>query len=145
VSKSFGPRRALERLTLAIHAGEVVGLLGANGAGKTTALRILCGLLVADEGRVEIDGHDLQHDGLAARRSLGYVPDGAPLYSNLSPFEHLDVVGGLHGLGRAQATAEARRLLDALELGERGNDPVGDFSRGMRQKVAIACALLPRP
>lgn len=145
VSKRFGERQALAGFSLQIPAGEVFGLLGPNGAGKTTALRLLCGLLTPDQGRVEIAGHDVVREPLLARRQLGYVPDGAPLYSNLTPFEHLCLVGRLHGLSESQLTTEARRLLEALELKERSDDPVGGFSRGMRQKVAIACAILPRP
>ncbi len=145
VSKRFGERQALVDLSLEIRSGELFGLLGPNGAGKTTALRLLCGLLAPDAGRVEIAGHDLALQPLLARRQLGYVPDGAPLYSNLTPFEHLCLVGRLHGLEESHLTGEARRLLDALELSERSDDPIGSFSRGMRQKVAIACAILPRP
>ena len=145
VSKRYGERRALVDFTLAVQAGEVVGLLGANGAGKTTALRLLCGLLAPDEGRVEIAGHDVWTDPISARKNLGYVPDGAPLYSSLTPFEHLRLVGSLHGLDAERIEAEADRLLGALELQPRGRDPVGALSRGMRQKVAIACALLHRP
>lgn len=145
VSKRFGERLALVDLSLEIQAGEVFGLLGPNGAGKTTALRLLCGLLTPDSGRVEISGHDVVGQPLLARRQLGYVPDGAPLYSNLTPFEHLCLVGRLHGLEEGHLKREAHRLLGAFELSERSDDPVGGFSRGMRQKVAIACALLPRP
>jgi len=145
VGKRFGERQALAEFTLEVSAGEVVGLLGTNGAGKTTALRILCGLLAPDSGRVEIAGADVHRAPIEARKNLGYVPDGAPLYPNLSPREHLDLVGRLHGLDGARIAAEGARLLDGLELAGRIDDPVGGFSRGMRQKVAIACALLPRP
>jgi ABC-2 type transport system ATP-binding protein len=145
VSKRFGERQALVDFSLEIHAGEVFGLLGPNGAGKTTALRLLCGLLSPDSGRMQIAGHDVVAQPLEARRQVGYVPDGAPLYSNLTPFEHLCLVGRLHGLEESALEAEARRLLDSFEISTRAGDPVGGFSRGMRQKVAIACALLPRP
>ena len=145
VSKSFGKHQALAGLTIQVRAGEVFGLLGPNGAGKTTALRILCGILPPDSGRVEIAGHDVLSDPLAARRALGYVPDGAPLYANLTAREHLHLVGRLHGLDEHPLRTEADRLLGELGLGERADDPVGGFSRGMRQKTAIACALLPRP
>jgi ABC-2 type transport system ATP-binding protein len=145
VSKRFGERQARAGLSLEIHAGEVFGLLGPNGAGKTTALRLLCGLLAPDSGTMEIAGNDVVVRPLEARRQLGYVPDGAPLYSNLTPFEHLCLVGRLNGLEESALAAEARRLLDAFELSTRAGDPVGGFSRGMRQKVAIACALLARP
>ncbi len=145
VSKRYGERLALADFTLGVQAGEVVGLLGPNGAGKTTALRILCGLAAPDEGRVEIGGRDVQREPLQARKNVGYVPDGAPLYSNLTPTEHLQLVGRLHGLTEGAIALESERLLAGLELLGRHEDPVGSFSRGMRQKVAIACALLPRP
>jgi len=145
VTRRFGERLALDGLSLEVRAGEVFGLLGPNGAGKTTALRILCGLLPTHAGRASIAGHDLATDPLGARRRFGYVPDGAPLYANLTPREHLELVGRLHQLDAPRIASEGARLLAELELGERADDPVGSFSRGMRQKTAIACALLHRP
>ena len=145
VTKRYGERVALSSLDLEVRRGEVLGLVGPNGAGKTTALRILCGLLEPTEGQATIGGFDVQSDPLAARRLLGYVPDGAPLYANLSPRQHLHLVGRLHGVDEGTLLAEADRLLEALELHDRGDDPVGDFSRGMRQKSALACALIARP
>ena len=145
VSKRYGTRLALDRFELEVRAGEVVGLLGANGAGKTTALRILCGLLAPDEGGVELSGVDLLRDPVEAKKKIGYVPDGAPLYSNLSPAEHLELVARLHGLDARESAGGMTRLLEGFDLLPRRNDPVGGFSRGMRQKVAIACALLPNP
>jgi len=108
-------------------------------------LRILCGLLQPSAGRVTIDDLDVQEQPLEARRKFGYVPEGAPLYANLSPRQHMFLVGRLHGLAEADLEREIGRLLDALELGDRGDDPVGTFSRGMRQKAALACAILPGP
>jgi len=145
VTKRFGALVAVHELTLDIRAGEVFGLLGPNGAGKTTALRILCGLLPPDAGNATIAGHDVVTEPLAARRAFAYVPDGAPLYASLTPVEHLRVVGELHGMTASAIQTESRRLLEAFELGDRSDDPVGGFSRGMRQKTAIACAILPRP
>jgi ABC-2 type transport system ATP-binding protein len=145
VTHSFGDLRVLAHLDLEVLPGEVFGLLGPNGAGKTTALRILCGLLKPTAGSVRIAGFDVHSQALEARRQFSFVPDGAPLYANLSPRQHLELVGRLHGLDEAHIAAESRRLLEALDLGDRTNDPVGQFSRGMRQKTALACAILPRP
>lgn len=145
VSKHYGERLVLDRFNLEVRAGEVVGLLGANGAGKTTALRILCGLVPPDEGSVEVGGVDLLKNPVEGKKKIGYVPDGAPLYSNLSPDEHLILVARLHGLDVHESAERIARLLGGFALVERRADPVGGFSRGMRQKVAIACALLSEP
>lgn len=123
----------------------MLGLLGPNGAGKTTALRILCGSLQPSSGSVEVDGYDVRTEPLEVRRRISFVPEGAPLYANLSPLQHLQLVGRLHGLEEQRIRAEGERLLRALGLAERLDDPLGRFSRGMRQKVALACALLPAP
>ncbi len=144
-TRHYGEIRALDGLDLALYPGEVFGLLGPNGAGKTTALRLLTGLERPDAGRVFVGEVDVAEDPLAARRQLAYLPDGAPLYANLSPRQHLALVGRVYGLGEDEIRAEGDRLLDALDLGDRRDDPVGRFSRGMRQKAALACALLPRP
>jgi ABC-2 type transport system ATP-binding protein len=150
VGKVYGTRgaaevKALTDLDLEVRAGEVFGLLGPNGAGKTTALHILCGLLAPTSGSAFLSGIDIARDPLLARRKVAFVPDGAPLYANLGAKGHLELVGRLHGLDEHAIGAEADRLLVALDLGDRANDPVGTFSRGMRQKVALACALLPKP
>jgi ABC-2 type transport system ATP-binding protein len=145
VSKRFDDLVALDSISLALRAGEVFGLLGPNGAGKTTAVRILCGLVAPDGGEVRVAGRDVNREPLEARRHLAFVPDGAPLYSSLSPLQHLALVGRLHGQEEEVLARESRRLLEALDLGERAADPVGEFSHGMRQKTALACALLARP
>jgi len=145
VSKRFGDVTALADASFEVREGEVFGLLGPNGAGKTTALRILCGLITPDAGTLEVGGHDVRADPLGARKLLAFVPDGAPMYANLSPLQHLALVGRLHGLDEPRIATESERLLGALELHERRDDPVGGFSRGMRQKTALACAILPRP
>jgi ABC-2 type transport system ATP-binding protein len=145
VAKHYDETKALVGLDLDVRRGEVLGLLGPNGAGKTTAVRILCGLLEPTAGTVTIDGLDVHAEPLEARRRFAFVPDGAPLYAQLSPRQHLDLVGRLHGLDERLIAERGAALLAGFELDARANDPVGQFSRGMRQKAAIACALLPEP
>ena len=145
VTRRFGEVTAVDGVSLDVRRGEVLGLVGPNGAGKTTSVRMLVGLLPPTEGRVSVDGHDVEREPLAARRRIGFVPDGAPLYPNLSPRQHLMLVVRLHGLDEAAGAVEAERLIDVLELSGRIDDPVGAFSRGMRQKTALACALIHHP
>jgi len=145
VSHAYEGRPALHALDLDVRPGEVLGLVGPNGAGKTTAVRILCGLLRPTSGAAFVGGHSVADDPLAARRGLAFVPDGAPLYQSLSPRQHLGLVGRLHGMEENAIRTESERLVAGLGLGERIDDPVGSFSRGMRQKTALACAILPRP
>ena len=120
VSHRYGERAALRSFSISIRAGEVYGLLGPNGAGKTTAVRILCGLLRPSEGQAFVAGVDVAITPLEARRQMAFVPDGAPLYAQLSPVQHLALVGRLFGLDEATIARESTRLLDALGLGERG-------------------------
>jgi ABC-2 type transport system ATP-binding protein len=144
-SKSYGAQRALAPLELELARGEVLGLLGPNGAGKTTAVRLLCGLLAPDQGSVSIDGIELALDPLEARRRYAFVPDGAPLYAALSAREHLALVGRLHALSEDEIERRGSALLLNLGLLERARDASSTYSRGMRQKLALALALLPRP
>ncbi len=145
VSLSLAGRLVLDELSFEIHAGEVFGLLGPNGAGKTTSVRVLCGLLAPDRGRVEVDGIDVAQRPLEARRRLAFVPDGSPLYSNLSPRQILALAGRLHDLDENTIERDSLRMLEAMDLARHVDRPLGEFSHGMRQKVALACALLPKP
>ncbi|HTF87682.1 MAG TPA: ABC transporter ATP-binding protein, partial [Planctomycetota bacterium] len=123
VSHQFGERFALRAFSISIQPGEVYGLLGPNGAGKTTAVRILCGQLRPTEGQALVSDVDVAKDPLEARRHMAFVPDGAPLYAHLSPRQHLELVGRLFGLEEALIQSECARLLEALGLGGRENDP----------------------
>jgi ABC-2 type transport system ATP-binding protein len=145
VSKRFGEHVGLEGVSLEVLPGEVIGLLGPNGAGKTTSVRILCGALEPSSGQAFIGGYNVALDPVLARRKLAFVPEGAPLYDTLTARSHLHLVGRLHGLSEDFLKRESERLLERFDLGDRADDPVGQFSRGMRQKTALACAVLARP
>lgn len=144
LSKSFG-RPAVEQLDLTIRRGELYALLGPNGAGKTTTLRMVAGLLAPDAGSVEVFGVDLARDPAAAKQAMAYLPDDPMLYAKLKPTEYLEFVAGLWGIGAAEAEPRARRLLDWLDLSKHAHELTEGFSRGMKQKLALAGALIHEP
>ena len=143
--KSYGDRLAVADLSFAAEPGQITALLGQNGAGKSTTIGCLTGLVDPDAGTLEVAGIDVRAQPRAAKRLLGYVPETAMLYEPLTPHEYLLLKGRLFGLDDAAITARSRELLDGFDLGARGDEPMSAFSKGMLQKVAIAAALLPGP
>ena len=142
--KSFD-RPAVDGLDLAVEAGEFYSLLGPNGAGKTTTLRMVAGLLKPDAGSVEIFGIDALRDPVAAKQVLAWVSDEPMIYDKLTPFEYLEFVAGLWGVDAAVGERRARELLEWLGLGANAHERCEGFSKGMRQKVALAGALVHDP
>lgn len=138
-------RRVLHGIDLELRRGEVLGFLGPNGAGKSTTMNILCGVIAPHAGRVEICGHDLAREPLAAKRHLGYLPEVPPLHVDATVDEYLDYCARLRGLDRGAALAaiaEAKQTCDLADVGER---LIGNLSKGYRQRVGIAQALLHDP
>lgn len=144
LSKNFG-RPAVDRLDLTVRRGELYALLGPNGAGKTTTLRMVAGLLAPDAGRIEIFGIDMAAQPAAAKQQMAYLPDDPMLYAKLKPTEYLEFVAGLWGIDAAEAEPRARRLLDWLDLTKHAHELTEGFSRGMKQKLALAGALIHEP
>ncbi len=145
LEKRFGSTRAVDGLDLVVPEGELFALLGPNGAGKTTTLRLVAGLLAPDAGSIRVAGHDVAADPLAAKRALAFLPDEPQLYAKLRPLEYLAFVAGLWGLDPKAAEARARELLSMLGLEGTQADYVETHSRGMRQKLVLAGALLHDP
>jgi ABC-2 type transport system ATP-binding protein len=145
LTKQFGGARAVDRLDLEIPAGEFHALLGPNGAGKTTTLRIVAGLLKADAGTVSIFGHDIVRESTDAKRITAFLPDDPLLYGKLNSLEYLEFVAGLWGVAPDIAARRAEELLKWLELWDKANEHTDGFSRGMRQKLALAGALIHDP
>jgi ABC-2 type transport system ATP-binding protein len=142
-TKAYGERIAVRELAFSVGAGEIVGLLGPNGAGKTTTLRSLAGILRPSAGSLGIGGFDVVSDPLEAKRRLALVADDPPLFSSLTVWEHLVLTAQLYDLAGWEERAGV--LLAELELAERRDDLAEELSRGMRQKVCVACALLHEP
>ena len=144
LSKSFG-RPAVDGLDLTVGRGEFYALLGPNGAGKTTTLRMVAGLLAPDAGRIEVLGIDLAVDPTAAKRRIAWLPDDPMLYGKLKPVEYLEFVAGLWGMDGKSAAPRARELLAWLDLEQHAHELTEGFSRGMKQKLALAGALIHEP
>jgi ABC-2 type transport system ATP-binding protein len=144
--RKAAPVLAVDDLTLEVPRGQVLGFLGANGAGKTTTIKMMCGLIVPDRGAVHLDGIDVRRKRGQALREIGAVLEGTRnVYWRLSAWHNLKYYARLKGVAGREVGERARRLLTELELWERKDQPVGEFSRGMQQKVAIACALIADP
>jgi ABC-2 type transport system ATP-binding protein len=138
-------RPAVDGLDLTIQAGEFYGLLGPNGAGKTTTLRMVAGLLRPDAGSISVFGIDALADPVEAKRVIAWVSDEPMIYDKLTPYEYLEFVAGLWSIDAATAEGRARHLIDWLGLGPHTHERCQGFSKGMRQKVALAGALVHDP
>ncbi|MFZ6760053.1 ABC transporter ATP-binding protein [Undibacterium sp. Ji50W] len=144
LNKRFG-RPAVENLNLQVRRGELYALLGPNGAGKTTTLRMVAGLILPDSGSIHILGNDLAGNAALAKSKLAYLPDDPMLYNKLKPFEYLAFVAGLWGVSADVAETRARELLEWLDLLQHTDELTEGFSRGMKQKLALAGALIHQP
>ncbi len=145
LSKHYGSFTALSGISFAINKGKVAGLLGPNGAGKTTTLRILAGAQGASTGRVKLAGHDLEQEPILARRSLGYLPESAPLYPELRVGEHLEFRAALLGIPRRSVREAVTRVLTETHCRKVERVRILELSRGFRQRVGLADALLGTP
>jgi ABC-2 type transport system ATP-binding protein len=138
-------KTAVDGLNLVVRAGELYALLGPNGAGKTTTLRMVAGLLPADSGAIEVFGVDARRRPIEAKRIIAWLPDEPMLYDKLDPLEYLEFIAGLWGVEPRRAQALANELLETLGLWEHRRERCEGFSRGMRQKLALAGALVHEP
>jgi ABC-2 type transport system ATP-binding protein len=142
--KAFA-KTAVDGLNLVVRAGELYALLGPNGAGKTTTLRIVAGLLLADSGAIEVFGVDARRRPIEAKRIIAWLPDEPMLYDKLDPLEYLEFIAGLWGVEPRRAQALANELLETLGLWEHRRERCEGFSRGIKQKLALAGALVHEP
>jgi ABC-2 type transport system ATP-binding protein len=143
LQKVYGDIAAVQDLSFEVGPGEVIGLVGPNGAGKTTTLHCLAGITVPTQGRIRVAGHDLAEDPVAAKSALAFVPDEPHLFDYLTVEEHLRFVARLYGV--ADVDRRIPPVLREMELTDRGRALPEELSRGMKQKLAIACALIHDP
>lgn len=145
ITRHRAGRAAVADLSLTLDSGQVLGLLGVNGAGKSTTLAMIAGALTPDSGAIKLNGKDfLEHTELA-QRGIGWLPERAPLWPELTVLEHLDAHGRLRGLGGAALAKARQRIVERLELGTLSRRLAGVLSQGQRQRLGLACALLHEP
>jgi ABC-2 type transport system ATP-binding protein len=145
LTKRFGDFTAVDGITFDVAPGEVFGFLGANGAGKTTAIKILIGLLAPTDGEASVAGFDVRHQQKEIRRNIGYMSQRFSLYNDLTLIENIELYGAIYGLPAGQINDRARRLLDTLGLTAHRHELVGGLPLGWKQKLAFSVAMLHEP
>ena len=143
LTKDYGARRAISDLTFDAEQGEIVGFLGPNGAGKTTTMRILAGYMPPTDGTATVAGYDVVEESLEVRKRVGYLPETVPLYSDMTALEYLKFMADLRHIPNSRE--RAYETLERVNLSDRADSYIGNFSKGMRQRVGLAQALIHRP
>src|SRR5687767_2314917 len=143
LTKDYGARRAIDNLTFDAEQGEIVGFLGPNGAGKTTTMRILTGYMPPTDGTATVAGYDVVEESLEVRKRVGYLPETVPLYNDMTALEYLTFMADLRHIPDPEE--RAHETLERVNLEDRTNSYIGTFSKGMRQRIGLAQALIHRP
>jgi len=145
LKKSYGSKAVLNGVSLQVKRGEIIGYIGPNGAGKSTTVKILLGIEEGYSGKVEIFGHDISDGNIEYKRKIGYVPEIAEIYDNLTGHEYLTFIGELYGLDFDLAESKAKSLMELFGIGEVYHSRIASYSKGMRQKLLIISSLLHNP
>lgn len=145
LTKAFDGDPVVNRLTFSVPPGQILGFLGPNGAGKSTTVKMLTGMLEPTFGTARVAGYDIIQQPIEVKKRIGYVPEGGAIYEHLSGIEYLELVAALHHLEPEPAQKRSEELLHLLGLDDAKQQRISEYSKGMRQKVLFAAALLPRP
>lgn len=145
LTRRFGSFTAVDEISFTVGSGEIFGFLGANGAGKTTAIKMLTGLLSPTEGSASVAGFDVYRESESIKRSIGYMSQRFSLYDDLTPRENIRFFGGIYGLGRSELKEKGERMLEALDLGHAADTRLSSLPLGWKQKLAFSVALLHEP
>ena len=145
ISKRFGAIQAVSDMSFEVNAGEVLGFLGANGAGKSTTMRMMAGFLTPDTGTIAIGGHDLAQNPIAAKKLIGYLPENAPVYGDMKVDSFLSYIGGLKGLRGGKLSDDVQRVLSLCKLNPVSRQRISTLSKGYTHRTCLAQALLGDP
>ena len=145
LSKSYGSHQAVQNISFTVDKGEVVGFLGPNGAGKSTTLKILTGFLSPSSGQTFINGVDVLESPILAQQQLGYLPENAPLYPDMTVYDYLKYIAKIRGLGKSEQTLAIEKISSQCQISDRWHQPIGELSKGYRQRVGLAQALIHNP
>jgi ABC-2 type transport system ATP-binding protein len=143
--KRFGPLTAVDDISFAVPRGEVLGFLGPNGAGKSTTMKMITGFLAPDSGTAVICGHDIMAEPIAAKRAIGYLPEGAPAYPDMTPADFLDFIARIRGFSGIDKRRRIGRIVEMIRIAEVLNQPIETLSKGYKRRVGVAQALLHDP
>jgi ABC-2 type transport system ATP-binding protein len=145
LTKRYGPTLAVDDLTFTVKTGEILGFLGPNGAGKTTTMKVLTCFMPPSAGTVKIDGLDVFEQSLEVRRKIGYLPESAPLYTEMNVIEYLSFVAGLRGMGKSRLKSQLEAMIGLCGLSGVTKKEIGELSKGYRQRVGLAQAMIHDP
>lgn len=145
LTKNYGENKALDDVSFEVRQGEVLGFLGPNGAGKSTTMKIITGFLAPTQGTVKVDGLDIQDDALAVRAKIGYLPETVPLYTDMKVYEYLDFVAAVRGVSKDKRRGAIKRMADVCGLREVIGKTISELSKGYRQRVGLAQAMIHNP
>jgi len=145
LTKKFGDFKAVDQITFDVEQGEIFGFLGANGAGKTTAMRMLCGLSFPTSGKATVAGFDVYKQQEKIKASIGYMSQKFSLYENLTVFENIEFYGGVYGLSRSEIRKRGEEMISTLGLSNQAKKLVGELPLGWKQKLAFSVAIFHRP
>ncbi len=140
-----GGKKAVDDLSLTVQAGEIFGFIGHNGAGKTTTLRAVAGILRYDSGTITVDGHDVRRDAVAAKKAMAFLPDNPDLYDFMSGVDYLNFIADVYGLSAQERRQRMEKYAGGFELTGALGSPIGSYSHGMKQKLALVSAFLRQP
>ncbi len=145
LTKKYGEKTAVDNLSLHIRAGEIYGFIGHNGAGKTTALKACCGILQFEEGNVYVDGVDVEKDSLGCKAKIAYIPDNPDLYAFMTGIQYLNFIADVYKVSAQARQERIKKYADAFDLTQNLAQPIGSYSHGMKQKLALISAWIHEP